>query len=206
MRTIRTILIGFVALTITARHTTADELALTFTSGFVNTSQTNWMAGWRFVVNNSIHVDALGLWDFEQDGLSSSHPVGIWTDDGNLVASGTVAAGPGAPINSGFRMVSIAPTPLNAGATYRIAAYLDASNADGIITAGALPITSPSITYLNRAFLQNANAFAFPSGANNLSLAGNFGPTFQIGVPEASLVGAFAWMSLFMRRRGQVRR
>src|SRR4051812_48165491 len=71
----------------------AGPLALTFTGGAVNSSATDVMAGWRFSMNTSEVVDGLGVWDYQGNGLSAPHQVGIWTDAGTLVASAFVAAG-----------------------------------------------------------------------------------------------------------------
>ena len=166
------------------------DLALTFTDGNPNFTQMDWMAGWRFDVNDDILVDGLGFWDSNDDGLNESHEVGIWTDAGDLVTSGVVPSGTAAPLDQGFRIQPISPVMLTAGTRYRIAAYLSSTNNDGVITASANSSTIPEITYLDRAFLDGPGGFTFPSGFNQAALDANFGPSFTV-VPEPSM----AWMA-----------
>jgi hypothetical protein len=79
---------------------------------------------------------------------------------------------------------------LEAGTTYRIAAYYGLTNTDPLITADATAMTVPEITYLDRAFLLDSGGFTFPTGFNSVALAANFGPTFRVAsggvVPEPS--------------------
>ena len=186
----------------------ADMLALTFTGGLVNNSVSPGMVGWRFTANAGLTLNGLGVWDQNADGLNQSYQVGIWTDVGGLVASGTVAAGTADPLDSDFRIATIAPVTLNAGTTYRIAAYYAPTNVDPVITGLATPTTIPEITYLDRAFLINSGGFTFPTGFNSLALAANFGPTFRVSsvsvVPEPGsllLVGTALAGVVWRRRR-----
>ena len=71
--------------------TAVPTIALTYTGGdFGTSSQTR---GWDFNTSAPVRVDALGWFDFGSDGLIDSHEVGIWTDTGILLLSGTVQAG-----------------------------------------------------------------------------------------------------------------
>src|SRR5262245_15720714 len=97
-----------------ARPARADTLGLTFTGGNPNTDTNDTMAGWRFSTNSPVTVTGLGFWDQGGNGLVASHQVGIWTDGGTLVASGTVAAGTADPLDNGFRVATIAPVALSA--------------------------------------------------------------------------------------------
>ena len=47
-------------------------------------------------VTTPIRVTALGVWDEGSNGLRESHPVGLWTGAGTLLASSTIPAGAGA--------------------------------------------------------------------------------------------------------------
>ena len=47
--------------------------------------------GWSFTVINAITVDGLGVWDPGSNGMGPSTPAGLWTRDGALLESATVA-------------------------------------------------------------------------------------------------------------------
>jgi hypothetical protein len=177
-----------VAMTTLAPASARAGLALTFTGGDVTAPFPNIMAGWTFRVGTAINVTSLGVWDQGGDGLGESHEVGIWTDSGTLLASGTVAAGTADSLDSGFRMASIGPVNMDAGKTYVIAAYYDSSDTDGVVTGAAAALTAPGITYLQRAYDIAPGAFTFPTGANSLNPDAIFGPTFGFAygavVPE----------------------
>ena len=49
--------------------------------------------GWQFQVNAPVVVDGIGLFDVNPAGLSESHQVGLWDNNGLLLASTTVTSG-----------------------------------------------------------------------------------------------------------------
>jgi hypothetical protein len=58
--------------------------------------------GWRFLVNQNISVDGLGVFDYQNDGfVSGSLQVGLWDDSGQLLASTSVSSSDS--LISGFR-------------------------------------------------------------------------------------------------------
>jgi hypothetical protein len=94
----------------------------------------NFTTGWTFVIDRPITVLSLGYYDSYADGLTSSHDVGIWADDGNvLVTSATVPAGSASRLNHLWRFIAITPVSLTAG-RYVIGASSIESFDPGILT------------------------------------------------------------------------
>jgi len=69
-------------------------------------------------------LDSLGFFDKNEDGLSSSHQVGIWNSGGTLLGSVTVQAHATSFLLDGFRYETISGGPINlqANQTYTIGA------------------------------------------------------------------------------------
>lgn len=105
----------------------ADLPLLDFASGsggseFQPNTGSGFTAGFSFTLSQSSTVNSLMIWDKNDDGLLTSHQVGLWNSDGSqLLASATVAAGtsdPSIASASGlgsWRYKSITPFVLNAG-------------------------------------------------------------------------------------------
>ena len=90
--------------------------------------------GWHFELTREVEVTGLGFFDMLEtddgsvgDGLFGSHRVGIWTEDGTLLVSGTVAAGDAAPLVGDFRTVAVDPIRLLPNTTYLIGAHYPSS-------------------------------------------------------------------------------
>jgi hypothetical protein len=165
-------------------------------------------AGWQFLANDAITISALGVYDYESNGfVSSPHPVGLWDDAGNLLASTTVSSSD--TLIGGFRFSDIVDVSLTAGSHYRIGAQMlsdvtaDARHAGGSIT------TDPRITYELDRFTYGAG-LQFPTTPGLTK--GYFGGNFLIAdapptiVPEPSslaLLGIFtaAFLAGRMRRK-----
>ena len=105
-----------------------EKPIIDFTS---RTDHFNWtggnnVLGYEFEVVESITVEALGVFDFQADGLNFFHQVGLWNTDAELLASAFV--GPNAPLTDPsssdlvqFVYHSITPLVLEPG-TYRTGA------------------------------------------------------------------------------------
>jgi hypothetical protein len=94
----------------------------------------DYTIGWDFEVDQEIDVTHLGFFDMLEtsagsigDGLFEAHQIGIWKEDGTLVASGTVAAGQAATLIDDFRYVAITSTTLVPNETYLIGAHFPSS-------------------------------------------------------------------------------
>lgn len=80
----------------------ASTIALQWSgSGSVGGSEQT--RGWAFSTDRAIQVNALGWFDYEDNGLVDAHEVGIWDASGRLLLSGVVGAGTDDPLLAGFR-------------------------------------------------------------------------------------------------------
>ena len=87
------------------------------------TANNNVTIGTQFTVGGSpITISELGVYDAGQNGLGTSHPVGLWTSGGSLVAQGSVT--PASPLIEDWRFVDIPDVVLSANTTYRIASLV----------------------------------------------------------------------------------
>ncbi len=148
---------------------------------FVNTGL--WTLGYSFLVNTSINVTGLGVYDVNGDGLNVSHAVGIWDSNGNLLASTTVAAGSVAPLDGGFRFSSISTLALTAGSIYFVGS-VNGLDDDGWLQ-DPLSITAASeITYLSRQYQVSGGGLVFPDLVGS-GKTGYFGANFEFNaIPE----------------------
>jgi hypothetical protein len=199
----------------------ADLGTNVFTTGAVNQ-----LWGWEFTPTATITITKLGFFDYQSDGLATSHQVGIF--DGStqhLLVSGTVGAGTTAPIEGpavhifgnpaislgAFRYIDVTPITLNPGQLYVIAGTNKSTafdaQADTNPNAPASLESSPFIVIgQGRDIFFGPEQLAFPT---NVIGAPEFGPTFQFGptaVPEpASLslfgIGAAGLVGYAWRRR-----
>lgn len=152
--------------------------------------------GWEFTTNTDLLVTRLGAFDFNQDGLATSHQIGIWTPAQVLITSGIVSAGVASPIDGFFRYVAIPSVVLPAGQTFIIAATWPGSDpfvwdvdvgAGGVVSGFSVaPTVTPGIPGSPR-FNAFSSAFAFPSSTLGGPRAFLWGPNFDAtatGVPE----------------------
>jgi PEP-CTERM motif len=83
--------------------------------------------GFAFTLNAAETIDALGVFDVGQDGLSGAATVGIWDAiSGSLLASAIIPGGTAGALMDGFRYGAIAPLTLAAagdGGVYFVASY-----------------------------------------------------------------------------------
>ena len=86
--------------------------------------------GWEFVPQTDIWVAELGFFDLGQDGLNTSHEVGIWDESEQLLVSATLAWGTAAPLVGEYRYASVTPVLLEAGQTFVIGATVPVSLRD----------------------------------------------------------------------------
>jgi hypothetical protein len=185
----------------------ADAIALDFASaGSTGAPGDNYTLGWKFSLSQAIVVHSIGLYDFQGNGFSQAHEVGIWDDGGSPVLSLTVPSGTAASLVGGnFRFVNIPSTTLVPGA-YTIGA-LFLTNSDEYTYSPTGLVAAPEITL-------SPGGYWYPSATlvrpviNDVNV-GYFGPNFgYTTVPEpgtcALLIGgglAAAWLALRRRRR-----
>jgi hypothetical protein len=157
------------------------------------------LIGWKFTVTQQVDVLALGWFDWQQDGLSLAHEVGIW-DQANTttpLASLTIASGTAATLSGYFRYANLgSPLTLQAGNTYTIAgldvgAGGDAHTWDIILGSFenkevvAFDRDPRVATYSGGAFGDYAASFGYPTGYVPDGRSVLMGPNFiMAAVPE----------------------
>ncbi|HEY9700408.1 MAG TPA: PTPA-CTERM sorting domain-containing protein [Trichocoleus sp.] len=167
-----------------------------------NFNQGQWSLGFEFTANNNISVKSLGFYDDLKNDLTESHAVGIFDSLGNLLVSGTV--NPGDTLDGWFRYSSVAPTLLQAGQNYFVAATTGSEN----YTWDVLGFTvDPNITFIRDAYA-GSSMLVFPSGGPSVA-NGYFGPNFQFDatpVPTPALLPGLVGMgiaALHKKRKGE---
>jgi hypothetical protein len=168
-------------------------------------------------------VGALGFYDFNQDGLTQAHTVGIYNSVGTLLVSAVVPTGTGGTLLNQFRYVSITPFLLAAGQSFTIAATNTGAGDrwaydDGTGTGTAF--NSNLTVAATNAAVFNANGgatLAFPVTKPNPPNGYRYfgGPNFQIsstvpsGVPEpgaaAIIIGITTTGAVLTMRRRKIR-
>jgi len=78
--------------------------------------------GWEFVPVCDVRVTGLGFFDLDLDGLNTSHEVGIWDENGQLLVSGIVPGGTAGDLMGEYRYVSVTPTLLQEGEAFIVGA------------------------------------------------------------------------------------
>ena len=174
-------------------QTPAMTLSDTIGNSVVGNSGT---AGYEFTVNSALTVTALGVFDDRQNGLSDSHPIGLYNNSGVLLASTTLDSGTTDLLINQFRYRNIAPTALAAGQNYRIGAYYPDS-ADTIAVLANGVVFDPRVTFITARGNMGVG-LAFPDQDFSFFNPGGFGPNFRIvsSVPEPSSLAFFGTLCL----------
>jgi hypothetical protein len=81
----------------------------------------NVTVGFKFTVNKKLKVDTFGFYDHQQDGLLTSHQVGLFDTHGNLLVSTVVSSGSVGALDGYFRYSSITPFTLTKEESYILA-------------------------------------------------------------------------------------
>lgn len=198
-------LAGFLAGCFSAQAQTTTALVVT-SGGDLGSNSSDWTLGYAFTTSSTVDVVALGVYDAGGDGLTESHPVGLWDVTGTLLGSTTVPAGGGTLVD-GFRFVSISDLRLDPG-SYVVAArmgsefYLRGQPGPGISTG-------PAVAFQADRYLESRQ-LDFPIFSAGGGYHGWFGGNFQyVPVPEASawatglVFGLGALMTVKATRRRQ---
>ena len=171
--------------------------------------------GYSFTVKDSpLSVTKLGVFDYQTNGLSKTNFVGLWDNNGALLASVTIGRGTSAPLIGAFRWVALhVPLTLDALSTYRIGAMADGGEVyySGIIPEGQFSGTSETTNVLFNGTVRNnsLDTFSYPRSTPSAGSA-VIGPnaTFDV-VPEPStyalLVMTTAGALWFTRKRRPIK-
>lgn len=193
----------------------ANTIALTFTGGalvtYVDTPLPNTI-GWEFGLAAPVTVTQLGFYDVgpvdqstywptwigpDGDGLIANHDVAIWdVNSQNQMVSAVVTMS--APLDQGFRWVSVSPTTLGAG-TYRIGALVNDN--DWYFYDTATQTTASPVSYVGGVYL--LGGFAYPEEISYVNY-GRFGPDFQfnsVPIPGAVWLMGSGFLGLVGLRR-----
>lgn len=136
--------------------------------------------GFAFDVLNPVTVYSLGIFDGDQDGLISSHEVGLFDPTGTLIASVTVPDGSGAALVNQFRYVDLStPVTLLPGNNYTLGA-LFLSGVDRVLFPGEPTgfATHSDIQFVESRFVYGS-ALAHPAFSVS-SDPGYFGPNMLL--------------------------
>ena len=151
----------------------------------------------------------VGVYDFGNDGLALSHTVSLFDSSGNLLASGTVAAG-GTTTPDSFQWANLlTPVVLLPNSTYTLGASYDSNDPDHFLAGIAtLPagFTLGSAVYADQTGGTDANTYPNTVYVDP-SIDGFFGPNLDFatvavtGVPEAStwVISALAAVGLLVQ-------
>jgi len=170
--------------------------------GFYGDTTNSDVVGWRFDTNTDIIVTDLGVYSgaLNPDGLTSSHMVGIWDSNGNLLTSTT--AGPGGTVVGDWTYADTADITLTAGDRYTVGAGYNLDDGDSYVSGPSSIDLAPEINpTTNGVFPDESNlGFTFP-GSDSTNL-GRFGPNFLfVPVPAPSALALLGLGGLVAARR-----
>lgn len=151
--------------------------------------------GWAFDTEQSVTVTALGFFAEglnQVPGAASGVPVGLWTEDGTLLASGVVTA---TGLLDGFYYTPLpAGILLVGGKQYVIGARLGPD--DWAVGLASSITTAPEVSFVGGR-LVHESSLAFPYETAAALEVGFFGPNFQFEpVPEPATMLAGALLLL----------
>src|SRR5205085_10361529 len=86
--------VGFIVLLCASTGVRADIAVSVSSAGQpIAFSSVNISQGWRFTVNDTLQVTALGLMDANLDGFQENHPIAIFDSSGATICSTMLSAG-----------------------------------------------------------------------------------------------------------------
>lgn len=173
------------------------DVAIGVSSGGGGTPGGGTNHGWEFTVNEEgLILTHLGLFDLGDDGLIHEHPIGVFDLHANLLTSGTMPAGTGAPLLDHFRYIDVENLALSMEETYVVSFYSAQDSGDFLITSPDDLWVNPAVNLIQGRWSWDYY-FTFPS---NPTSAHRIGPNFQF-IPEPGTLALLALGALVVARR-----
>jgi hypothetical protein len=191
----------------------------------------NNIVGWSFTANQDLYAKRLAVYDTDRDiRPETSHFIGLWDSNGNLMASATASEGV-TPRTGFYHWADISQTRLSAGQTYYVGAVMGKDYYTAYVPEsldygygaptqyGNLNVYS-GITYLADAYYylssgESVNQITFGSGSLTVGLngadtiIGGFGANIDLvpsPIPPAFLLmgSGLIGMAAMMRKKSAV--
>jgi hypothetical protein len=201
--------VGFVAaLGIIAAGPVRADVAVEVVFGapdniFPNSGTTH---GWQFSVNDPIEVTHLGLYDRFQDGFHMDHPIGLWDQQGTLLADNVISAGAGDLLIENFRYVPVVDITtgdgivLSPGTTYTVGFYTEIfAQIDGMVVFDGFHTIHPAIDYVGFGVSDFTDGLQMPTGEDPTSH--RWGPNLQFTIVPAPAAAWLLGLGLIPARR-----
>jgi hypothetical protein len=136
------------------------------TGGTMFTPSSSFPSTWGEQIqvgNSSVSVTALGVFDYGDDGLAASHPVGLWNAGGFLLGSVTVQSGTSATLIGDYRYKNLTtPITLSANTIYYLGVSYGANNSDPNVHSGTATL-NPAFYSSSGTYYGGFPVLAFPS-------------------------------------------
>lgn len=163
----------------------ADSKAVNYSSWEGFNYSSSWVLGWEFIANANTAVTELGVFDFNQDGFAQAQIVGLWSNDGSLLASTFVNNSN--VLEGVFRFNDIVDVVLTAGEKYRVGS----AGGEGYVWGINDAVFASEITYLQDRWHWNGDGnsnatLVFPEETSFLTDTNNsgiYGANFKIDAP-----------------------
>ena len=134
-----------------------------------------WSLGFKFSPESDICVTSLGYYDYFPDGISDSHPAGIYDSSGSLLLLATISSA--SYLEDSFRYEDVTSTLLTSGEEYYCMVLT--SNADAYTWNPSGFLVSQSIDFLGTAvYSHHATHLTFPDKVYP-EVNGFFGANFK---------------------------
>lgn len=174
------------------------------TPGFAN-SFSNYNIGFKFQTNEAISVQALGFYDYGQDGLGESHGVAVYDSNGALLVQGTVS--PSDSLDGLFHYTTdFLPINLDADKVYHLIGYAN-SSADKVAGIFTGVTVDPAVSFGGNLSSWGGPLKFIDKGDGAGYDYGWFGPNMKIGAPiPEPISGVFLLMGGAVLLRGKSRK